>query len=92
MYSLLTGLYPLYQIKDVKVFQKRLQEGEVPHIDPRYHDRSLAESKLADIIPLCFEFDPDKRIDIFHLVVKLRQAYDEVLRIEADRAKKDTAI
>jgi hypothetical protein len=77
LYSLLTGLYPLYLISETKDIQVRLVKGETAFIDPRYHQRSAAESKLADIIPLCWVYDPTKRIDIFELVTLLRKAYDE---------------
>ena len=54
-----------------------LHDGETAFIDPRFRDRSFAESKLVDIIPLCWKYDPDDRIDIFELVRLLREAVKE---------------
>jgi Uma2 family endonuclease len=48
--------------------------GMTAFIDPRYKQRSFAESKLAEIIPQCWIYDPNQRIDIFQLVNLLRIA------------------
>jgi hypothetical protein len=77
MYGILTGLYPFYNTIDQHKVAKKIKNGETAVVDPRFHNRSFAEGKLAEIIPLCWEFDPDKRIDIFHLVELLREAYKE---------------
>jgi hypothetical protein len=79
MYSLLTGLYPLYEIKDTNEYQKLLKQKKTGVVDPGWFKKSIPERKLAEIIPLCWEYDPDKRIDIFHLAELLRAAYNESL-------------
>lgn len=56
------------------MIQKRIKAGETAEIDPRYLARSFAEKKPAEIIPLCWVFDPDKRPDIFTIRDMLRQA------------------
>lgn len=77
IYSLLTGLSPFYLISDTKKIQRELVDGKTAFIDPRFHDRSYAESILANITLLCWEYDPEKRIDIFKLVDLLREAHEE---------------
>jgi hypothetical protein len=54
--------------------QRKLKQGITADIDPRYKARSFADGVLADIIPQCWIYDPNERIDIFHLVELLRQA------------------
>jgi hypothetical protein len=51
-----------------------IKAGETAEIDPRYLTRSFAEKKLAEIIPLCWKFNPDERPDIFTIRDLLRQA------------------
>ena len=54
-----------------------VMNGTIAYIDPRYRARSFAESKLVDIIPQCWTYDPRHRIDIFQLVNILRDAVEE---------------
>ncbi|KAG7364549.1 protein kinase domain containing protein [Nitzschia inconspicua] len=79
MYSLLTGLWVFYDSKDDQETRKRVTGGEKPWIDPRYIDGDPAESKLAQIIPRCFEYFPEKRPSVFQLVEWLSEAVKEVL-------------
>lgn len=75
LYSVLTGLYSYYQywnLSDHAIQNKVTEEQEKPFIDPRYRTRSYIESKLVEIIELCWEFDPFKRISIFEMVQRLR--------------------
>jgi hypothetical protein len=53
-----------------------------PYIDPRFLERSFAEKKLAEIMVLCWEYDPVKRPDINTLVQVLREAVEENLRLQ----------
>jgi hypothetical protein len=55
-----------------------VQHHFTPFIDPRYKNRSLAEAKLTEIIPLCWAYDPSQRIDVFQLVDLLLRALKEV--------------
>jgi serine/threonine protein kinase len=91
MYSLLTGLYPLYHETDTHKVQKLLIKGRIGYIDPRYKERSFAEAKLAEIIPLCWKYDPDERISIFELVTRLRRAVAENKRRVQEEEKKENA-
>ena len=54
-----------------------IKNGTTAFIDPRYNERSFAESKLVEIIPQCWIYDPRQRIDIFRLVDFLRIAVEE---------------
>jgi hypothetical protein len=58
--------------------QVRILNNETAYIDPRWKNHSLAEGKLAEIIPLCWATDPSKRPSIFELVALLRDALKEV--------------
>ena len=77
LYALLTGLKPHYTIDSKSKFRRLLEKGETAFLDPRFRDRSFAESKLLDIIPLCWEHNPADRVDIFELVQLLREAVQE---------------
>jgi serine/threonine protein kinase len=77
VYALLTGLRPFYDADDTETVQAKIIDGETPPIDPRYRGRSYAEGKLVEIIELCWEYDPDKRIDMFQVANFLREAVTE---------------
>jgi aspartyl/asparaginyl beta-hydroxylase (cupin superfamily) len=72
-FFLLFLVYPFYDVKEEEVPNK-VKKGMQAFIDPRYKERSYAESKLTEIIPLCWTYDPTNRIDIFQLVELLRVA------------------
>lgn len=42
-----------------------------------YQNRSFAERKLVELVEKCWEFDPNKRIDIFEVVRFLEEAIRE---------------
>jgi hypothetical protein len=69
-------VYPFYTLTEEET-QEMVKNGTTAFIDPRYMERSFAESKLVEIIPLCWIYDPRQRIDIFQLVDLLRTAVDE---------------
>lgn len=56
------------------VYKKLVIGGETAFIDPRYRNRSLAESKLVEIIEKCWEYDPSKRPTVFSVVDFLKEA------------------
>ena len=60
--------------------QRLIARGEVTELDPRYHDRSFAESKLADIIFLCYTFEADERPSITEIQHLLEDAIAEDVR------------
>lgn len=68
--------------------QAKVKDKQTAFIDPRYKDRSFGEAKLAEIIPLCWAFDPDKRIDIFQLVELLRAAVKLNNELDAQKAQR----
>jgi hypothetical protein len=72
-------LWVFYDEDNDEKMQQRLMNGEKAYIDPRYKERSLAESKLVYIIDLCHEFEPEKRPSIFEVVEFLREAMEEVV-------------
>jgi hypothetical protein len=69
-------VYPLYDSTEEEL-QNKLKKGMTAFIDTRYKERSFAEAKLVEIIPLCWTYDPNQRIDIFQLVIILRKAVQE---------------
>lgn len=58
--------------------QKRILSNNTAYIDPRWKDHSMAEGKLADIIPLCWATAASERVSIFEIVELLRDALKEV--------------
>ena len=72
MYAMLTGLLPFYDVEDSKTVKTRIKQCQTSYIDPRYRNRSLAESKLVEAIEQCWECDPKKRIAIEDVVGILR--------------------
>lgn len=46
-------------------------------LDPRYYERSFAESKLAEIIFLCYTFEADERPSITEILHLLEDAIEE---------------
>jgi hypothetical protein len=80
MYGLLTGLVPHYG-HDTAEVQDLVKEGKVmPYISNRFRNGTVGEKRLSELIDECWIFDPDKRIDVFSLVRRLRDALDEHTR------------
>jgi hypothetical protein len=77
-FGLLTGLEPFWDEEDWDRIKERVKMGEKAPIDPRYRQRSLAESKLVEVIDWCHEFDPQNRPSIFDVVQFLRNATEEL--------------
>ena len=67
--------------------QKKLTDGQLPYVDPRYRNRSYAEGRLVDIMEQCWKYDPDKRIDIFSVVKLLREAVAENKKLAPPKKK-----
>jgi hypothetical protein len=81
------SVFPCYEEPDDKSVQARLMANQTAFIDPRYRNRSFAESKLVEIIEQCWTFDPNERIDIFELVELLRNLVQENNAREAQALK-----
>jgi hypothetical protein len=79
MYTLLTGLNPIYTVRRDKEFTKLIINGTTAFIDPRYKQRSPAEAKLAELIPRCFRYKAEDRSTIFEIVSFLSDAVAETL-------------
>ena len=69
-------LYPFYDLKEQDV-SNQVTKGLTAFIDPHYKNRTIAEAKLAEIIPQCWIYEPNQRIDIIQLVDFLRDAVQE---------------
>ena len=61
---------------------RRVKHGEIPFFHPKWEQKSFAEAQLVGIIKDCFEYDPDKRMSITQLVLRLRTAVAENRRQE----------
>lgn len=85
MYALLTGLNPLYDIDSDRRFARKIIQGKVAYIDPRYKTRSPGEEALSMIIPKCFEYKPQDRPSIFQIVNLLQVAVSAALGHGATR-------
>ena len=69
-------VYPFYDSKYQDVPQK-VSKGMTAYLDPRYMNRTFAEAKLMEIIPQCWIYNAQQRIDIITLVEYLRNAVRE---------------
>ena len=77
-YSVFTGLWVFYDSKNDKQTQKRVKEGEIPYIDPRYKSQDPLQAKFAEIIESCFTYSPLNRPSIFDVISRLRSLLKEV--------------
>lgn len=73
-YSLVTGVYPIYDVCSDDKVGPYIRRGERPYIDPRWEEESFAEAELVNIIQKCWEEDPDDRPAIGELVLLLRES------------------
>jgi len=74
MYTLLTGYPPFYHLEGVEELNATLSRGETAFVDPRFRDRSPGERVLADLIPRCWDHNPDNRVGIVEMVEILEAA------------------
>lgn len=74
---MLTGLVPLPDACSDEEVRTRIVDGEKIHIPEQYFKKSFAEAKLAEIIQGCFAYEPEDRVSIGELVLKLRAAVEE---------------
>ena len=61
--------------------KEKMIKKETAYIDPRYRNRTYAESALVEIMEECWTYDPDERVDIFEVVEFLREAVEENNRL-----------
>jgi serine/threonine protein kinase len=80
IYALITGLWVFYDEEDTKVKQKKLVNGEIAYLDPRYKGRNYMLDRLIDLMYRCWIYEPDDRVDIFEAVSFLRDTLKEAKR------------
>jgi hypothetical protein len=79
IFVLLSGLMPYYDTWDTKDIEEIIASGERPYLDPRFKDKSYIESRMYEIMELCFEVDSVRRVDIFTVVQHLRETREVYL-------------
>jgi hypothetical protein len=67
----------MYEECRSKHVQKRVKNKETPYINPKWKTRSFAEGVLVDLMKQCWKYEPERRIDIGQLVLRLREAVAE---------------
>lgn len=77
IYALITGLWVFYDEGNTKVKQKKLLDGEIAYLDPRYKGRNYILDRLIELMYRCWVYEPDDRIDIFGSVSFLRETLKE---------------
>lgn len=73
MFTLLTGLFPYYEIWDRYEIEKIIADGNKPYLDPRWKTRSYIEGRMVEIMEECWEVVPEDRVSIFEVVAHLRE-------------------
>lgn len=73
LYSVLTGMLPYYHRSDRNTAIKAIIKGEMPYIDPRYHNRSFIEGRIVELMQRCYAYKPAERPSIFQVVKFLRE-------------------
>lgn len=78
IYGLLTGLWVFYHYPDIeqKDLEKKILDAETPYLDPRYKGRDWIQDRLILIMERCWEYEADKRVDIFEVVSFLRHTLE----------------
>jgi hypothetical protein len=72
MYTILTGLYPYWEIRSSQI-QSVIINGTWPILDDsRYRVPGTVESKLVEVIEQCWTLDPEMRPTIFEIIRLLR--------------------
>jgi len=67
------GLWPFYnELKEKESCQMILQ-GEMPYIDPWYHNQLLIEGCLVHIMNQCLQYQLEDHANIFHVVEHLQE-------------------
>lgn len=87
MYTLLTGLNPLYEIRRDREFTKNIIGGKTAFVDPRWRQRSPSEAALCELIPRCFQSKAENRPTMFEIVNILRDAVAQNLDPGVSREK-----
>ena len=73
IHSLLTGLWPYYDLNEEEKIQQVTLAGQRPYLHPGFRTRSLIERRLTEIMDLCYERQPRDRVHIFTVVAHLRE-------------------
>lgn len=72
-YAVVTGLLPFYEYPTWDDAVQAIMKGRKPLIDPRYRTRNMIESRLVEIMELCWSYKPHDRVNIFQVVQHLRK-------------------
>jgi len=81
MFTLLTGKWPYGD--DEYEAQRLCGQGIPPIVEYSVRGQSFASASLATIMDKCFEFYPEKRIDIFMVVSMLKDAINLNNKLES---------
>jgi len=73
IHSLLTGLWPYYDLDEEEKIQEVTLAGERPYLHPGFRTRSFIERRLTEIMDLCHARQPGDRVNIFTVVAYLRE-------------------
>jgi len=76
-YSILTGLYPFYDLEDDEIRKTKLKDGETAYIDPRWKTKSFEEGKIVEVIEKMYVYTPDSRPGVFEVVSFLKASLKE---------------
>ena len=83
IYTLITGLWPLYEMYDnkTKEKQKYLINGNLAFLDPRYKGQNYIQDQMIEIMYECWKYKPEERMDIFTVVKRLRETLKEAKKL-----------
>jgi len=76
IYALITGLWPMYHIDEMKEKRKALMDGEISYLDPRYNGKNYIQDRLIEIMLRCWILKPEDRADVFEVSAFLRKTLD----------------
>jgi len=82
IFTLLTGKEPYEDYGNDEIHDLSVS-GKLPEMDPEIRSNSFAEAALASIMDKCYEYIPEKRIDIFKIVSLLKDTVQLNDRLEA---------
>lgn len=77
IYGLITGLWVFYETQDMKKKIKSMVDGKTAKFDERFRGKNRIQDVMIDLMYRCWEYDADKRADIFEAVVTLRDVLKE---------------
>lgn len=74
IFTILTGLHPYYSAPTKRDMLRHIRRGQAPALDLRLYNQSCPiESRLAELLPHCYQGNPEERANIFAVVGHLRE-------------------